>query len=80
MDSERLSHLRKRDEHGLTTRERQFLSLTDNHPAATGKEMGDLLGISKVRAHQIRRNLVEKGMLTDFDYRLTDRGREVISG
>jgi hypothetical protein len=79
MDSERLSHLRRRDEFGLTTRERQLLVLTDQHPDASGKEMGDLLGISKVRAHQIRRNLVEKGMLSDFDYRLTDRGKEVIS-
>lgn len=79
MESERLAHLRRRDSHGLTTRERQVLVLSDDNPAATGKDMGDLLGVSKVRAHQIRKNLVEKGMLVPDSYELTDEGKKAIS-
>lgn len=60
-----LAAKRRKDSRGLTTRERQVLTLRVRKPEMMWKDCAELLGISKFRVTEIKRNLTVKGMVDD---------------
>jgi len=68
---------RRKDRHGLTTRERQVLTLRAQNPDGMWKDIAGLLGVSKFRVTEIKRSLVAKGMLTDGG-QVSEQGKEVV--
>ena len=74
MDQE-LARKRIRDEFGLTQRERELLKLL-----AAGKNQSEAaieLGISRMRASQLRGQLREKGMITPTGL-ISKKGKEAL--
>jgi len=70
-----LARKRIRDEFGLTQREGQMLAML-----ADGKNQSEAaiaLGISRMRASQLKRQLMEKGMITPTGL-ISKKGKEAL--
>lgn len=68
---------RKKDSLGLTTRERQVLTMRVRHEKMLWKDIAATLGVTKFRVTEIKRNLLKKGML-DPDGSVSEEGRMAV--